>query len=410
MGKHFNKLARLTIGLVLSLVVVSNFTCISYANEERLSEYNILMNSPDYLSTYHRETAKIKTKLSELDLKNIQPYYKDVPANYKYYDAIQAFTALGFVNGTGGGYFKPDDVISCRYFYQIVFNMLDPDGFESRLLRYTDSLDSAYFSEGRYLSMPEVETSIMINGMDAAMFTKDACEVAFKAACTRIYNNCLYGDDWENPTNTAFRLAYEFGIVDSAENGLLTRGQAVDILYKTFLSQEHQDVPDILNELSIDYESDIYDLSSYLVYLQRVPSQILNEFDNQGYTIEIGYRYLNNYDDGDENSNLDGMFYSIPKKIWVTSNSAIVHEFGHFVHWVNGYDSKIYELYNTELEGMKLLTGGYCATNANEYFAEAFELYLNSKDYESKVDRFIDKAPMTWEYLHNLELNNWGID
>lgn len=45
-----------------------------------------------------------------------------------------------------------------------------------------------------------------------------------------------------------------------------------------------------------------------------------------------------------------------------------------------------------------------------KHFVEAFELYLNSKDYESKVARFIEKAPMTWEYLHNLELNNWGID
>ena len=122
-----------------------------------------------------------------------------------------------------------------------------------------------------------------------------------------------------------------------------------------------------------------------------IPSDILNSFNAHGGRIIITDAQIGC-------GSAAGIYKAFPKKTILIKSStrspqtAVIHEFGHFVDDMAGFSKGntkygfsestdfINNVYKTELSNIKGLTGSnYCSTNSKECFAEIFRLYITDR-------------------------------
>lgn len=60
------------------------------------------------------------------------------------------------------------------------------------------------------------------------------------------------------------------------------------------------------------------------------------------------------------------------KRIYVSTPSSTIHEFGHFLEWVLRFPPEYEMLYREEAEAALAVLREYAATNSHEYFADYF--------------------------------------
>ena len=153
------------------------------------------------------------------------------------------------------------------------------------------------------------------------------------------------------------------------------------------------------------------DKKFYLNYfLEMLPQKIIDDFNDNDWEIIIDDKnseYFEKY----KNTNVIGLTNFTQKKIILSKNSealfsATIHEFGHYVDYLNGKISETDEFLDIMKKESKayrknfLVFINYNFTHANkdsqEYFAEMFQQYIMFPNITKLY------APLTCEYIQEI--------
>lgn len=152
--------------------------------------------------------------------------------------------------------------------------------------------------------------------------------------------------------------------------------------------------------VSDDYVDKV--LSNYY----RIPEAARNKFENFGGVLSITNENLGEkfYNNSSKHivavTNYKGSSKECSINIGTKDSTAVLHEMGHFVDYVCGYlsDTEEYEdIWGSEVEAFKSFhyTADENTNQANEYFAESFQVYIESPS------ELQEKCPQSYDYIVN---------
>lgn len=254
------------------------------------------------------------------------PTFQDVTEDFPWYDGIAYAAENGIVLGTGNNNFSPDAPITARQWAVMICRAYDKEVPESADTTFGQAQLNLAYKEGW------LNVGAMI-GPDIEMCRSAVYESAFAVADLDIYRYELYDDgEYMSAADNYIRMGYENGLCteDAASQDLITRGEAVQIIYLMQTKGLQNDPPEMIDQLNINNVDQI-NLQSYLFEFQKIPEAILDEYLERGWTFHVNSQYLV---DLSERLNMQcaGVTVYQQHAIYARQPYSTVHEFGHFYH------------------------------------------------------------------------------
>lgn len=323
--------------------------------------------------------------------------FQDVSEDAPYAEAVQYVYDRGISHGTGATTFSPNNHITYGELSLMLCRMYYPD--ES----WTIESATNYIRDrmGYVVDPMEVQHSRVMN--------TTAYQAILSCSGCPVYSQVLYepeideADQLDDGIYTAIRL----GLCDEAdtERRLITRGEAVQILYKTSQTNLTLSAPPIVDKLNVKIDEDFNGkCAPYLEAVSKLPEVILNRFDGEGWSLVIGNDFIDQWSTENKIS-AAGLTHYANKSIYVRSSTSVTHEFGHFLQSELGRPLIVGDLFEKEAEQARPVLGNYATTNKNEYFAEFFDKWFNYTDAQHQ--RLQEAAPETYAYFAELEKQGW---
>lgn len=333
--------------------------------------------------------------------------FDDVPSYHPYYREIKYLSEHELIYGISDNYYSPNEYITARQWAVIICRILNVDIDENNSTDKFGIKCLEYCFNNRYLSHD------YIWGYDEPMYRGAIYLSAFKLFDIPVYDNLLYPDcndvsgelvsgEWRN----ALRVAHELGLTDS-EHVIdhITRGEAAKILYDLLTKRLILKKPPILDEIDIKYNDDRIRLNYYLVELNQLPKNIIDEFNNNHWEYVIDSEYLDKYNK-ELNRESIAITHRTQRRIYIIDPYSTIHEFGHFLDNQLGFPTKHDYLYQVEGKNTTIL-GRYATKNSREFFAEAFDYWINFSNIDEEMIVFKNELPETYEYFKQLESQGW---
>lgn len=323
--------------------------------------------------------------------------FQDVAKDASYAAAVQYVYDNGISCGTGATTFSPNNLITYGELSLMLCRMYWPD--ESW------SIESAtdYVRErmGYVINPAEAQYSKVTNAT--------AYEAILSCSGDPVYSQTLYEPDVdeEDQIDDGIYTAIRLGLCDEAdtERRMITRSEAVQILYKASQTNLELEAPPIVDKLNVKVDENYNGkCAPYLEAAAELPEVILDRFEDKGWTLVIGSEFIDQWST-ENNSMAVGLTSYTNKSIYVRSSGSVTHEFGHFLHSELGRPLIVGDLFEKEAEQAKPVIGDYAMTNKSEYFAEFFERWINWDD--AKLQRLQEVAPETYAYFAELEEQGW---
>lgn len=322
------------------------------------------------------------------------PVFQDVTSDSPWYEGVTNAAEHGITSGTGNGYFSPDSNITARQWAVMLCRAYDKQVEEQADSEFGISQMKLAFNEGW------LDVGAMIYP-DIGICRRYAYESIFRVEQIPVFSTSLYANA---PAENHFvHVAKENGLCSSDANelDLLTRGEAVQLIYLMQTRDIKVATPDLLKTMNI-VNADEVNLNSFLLELEKVPEPILYEFNALGWSYRVDSEYVDQFSDR-VGMDCAGCCSYANKSVYVKADYATVHEIGHFYHKLVGFDGISEDLFEKEaLEAAKVL-GTYATTNHKEYFAEVFDYWMQHSDH-AQLERV---APETHAYFTALEKGNW---
>lgn len=325
--------------------------------------------------------------------------FTDVDSSSQFSECISYLADKGIMSGTAVGKFSPDSYITVK---QFAVAMCRAYGIETAGNTWEevsrDALMKAY--ENGWVS------SSVFDNDNMNLCRESALESTLIAAKVPVYSSALYDNQDTACSSDIMRTAANLGLCSStaSPSDLVTRVEAGYFIYKTLTEKYTVDAPkppvNMVNSANVN-------ANDYLLKLKGLPEEVIKDFNEQGWTFKIDFDYPAQLGRERGLSCIGVTSYS-KKAIFVSDASAIWHEFGHYVEGRLTFPAKHTELFIREAQNSILRD--YAKSNSNEYFADCFEYYLKNKDNAKNIDLFKSKAPMTYQYLQELEACGWGLN
>lgn len=213
-----------------------------------------------------------------------------------------------------------------------------------------------------------------------------------------------------SPQENAVRIGEELGLCPEGAAPLecMTRGDAAMLLFPLLTQSIEIAAPPILDVVPIHADAST-DLNRYLLEIACVPESILQAFHDAGWEYHVSPDYLRSYSE-EHGMNCIGLTSYSEKRIYVSTPSSTIHEFGHFLEWVLRFPPEYEMLYREEAEAALAVLREYAATNSHEYFADYFAFWIRNSADEARMERLKTAAPQTYEYFSALEACNWVVE
>ena len=323
--------------------------------------------------------------------------FRDVDSTSPWYDGVVFAVEHGISHGTGEGIFSPDDPITTRQWAVMLCRAYGQDAEPTPDASFGEAELALAYREG-WLNMDAMlhpDTGVCRSEMYASVFAAEDVPV---------YPYEFYEDGV--PLTTAenyIRAGWENGLCSKTSEPLelVTRGEAVQLLYQIHENGLRTEVPEIVETWNV-HNADEADLGPYLREIQKVPGSILDEYIQSGWSFHVDNRAVDAL--GDElGMSCTGFTNYQQKKICVKAPVCVVHEFGHFYHQTLGFPVEVDHLYRQEAEPASKVLGEYAAENSHEYFAEFFEYWIDWSGDEMRMDALEEAAPDTYAYFLALE-------
>lgn len=309
-----------------------------------------------------------------------QQIFSDVPISSQYYNATQFCYNKGIVNGTGEGKLSPNSAITIYQWCLIITRVLN--------INTENSVNSLY-----ELGIIDLNSSFYPNST--------ICRNA-------LYKSAFLAFEIETYGKNTMDAAQELGLCINNSNkfDIMTRGEAIEIVYILMTTNEEIKKPEKLKNVNI-VNNDKAHLDSYYSILNLVPDEIIQKFVDNKWKIIIDASVVNDFSKEIGASGMCEAFTDyINKEIYIMIPRSMIHEIGHFVDCYMNDNNKLIQIFEKEGRSNTFLSL-YSRTNYREYFAEAFDFYIRNMNNEVKMNDFKQKLPITSEYLINLNLNGW---
>ena len=325
--------------------------------------------------------------------------FTDVDSSSQFSECISYLADKGIMSGTAVGKFSPDSYITVK---QFAVAMCRAYGIETAGNTWEevskDALMKAY--EKGWVS------SSVFYADNMNLCRESALESTLIAAKVPVYSSTLYDNQDTACSSDIMRTAANLGLCSNtaSPSDLVTRGEAGYFIYKTLTEKYTVDAPkppvNMVNSANVN-------ANDYLLKLKGLPEEVIKDFNEQGWTFKIDFDYPAQLCRERGLSCIGVTSYS-KKTIFVADASAIWHEFGHYIDGRLTFPAKHTELFIREAQNSILRD--YAKSNSNEYFADCCEYYLKNNDNAKNNNLFKSKAPMTYQYLQELEACGWGLN
>lgn len=379
-----------------------------------IPEGALLVQCPLFLfSTFREEVKNLRRTLSALvfvlllslslaaSANAAELVFEDVSVDSPWFDAVTYAAEAGITNGTGDYQFSPDRNVSVRQWAVMICRAYDKKPVEIPNAEFgIDCIDLA-FSEG-WLNLYALADPA------SAMTRQSLYESAFKVAGLNVYDYQLYGDpELDSQADMLIRIAADNGLcVENANpHDLITRGEAVYVIYKLAQETVEAPVPPIMSKLEIQNKDGVT-LDDYLQEIQQVPEIIVDEFAKRNWAYHVDSNYLADLSIRYDMNCIGATSYQ-KRIIYSRDPKSTVHEFGHFYHLVVGFPTTFDDIYEAENENARKVLGDYATRNAKEYFAESFDYWIVHQDNPDKLASLQKVAPRTYSFLLELETDGW---
>ena len=80
-----------------------------------------------------------------------------------------------------------------------------------------------------------------------------------------------------------------------------------------------------------------------------------------------------------------------------------LHEFGHFIHYILGFQDEVEQLYADEADTAAIFLRDYAMTSSREFFADYFVHYLECADDTEKMEQLERITPKTFALFQTLK-------
>lgn len=324
--------------------------------------------------------------------------FSDIGEDSPYFEGVECLKERGIVNGIGNGQFSPDTAVTVRQWAVMLCRAYDLEEHDTALGFGTSCIQQC--QENGWLQITALEEP------DIRICWSSLLESAFHVIDYPVYDYELYPDGTKMSSQENYlRIGKELGICgqDATLSQIATRGDAAKLLFQLLTQSFEAKEPPY--PVSIKNQEDIF-LNEYLVELKRVPSQILQRFEERQWVYIINFDTLAQFSKQYGTSCIGITTYS-KKQICVSAPEATVHELGHFLHCQLGFPSDFEKLFQQESSAARPLLRDYSLTNSHEYFADCFTLWLTYHDNERMMAALREKAPGTYQFFFALEQKNW---
>lgn len=124
--------------------------------------------------------------------------------------------------------------------------------------------------------------------------------------------------------------------------------------------------------------------------LADIPQSLLEQFAEENWTLYFTSEPISTYYPehfggvGVTDYEKKAIYVFVDASYMYSAEDTLLHEFGHFLHHTLGtqFDAEIRQAYEEKKEDLATASGRqYCTTNMREFFAEAFRLHLQGKNY-----------------------------
>lgn len=343
-----------------------------------------------------------------------QQSYFDVLPTSPYYEAVEYLTDIGVTSGVGAGQFAPDSIITFNEFIVMLMKTLQPAAVAREFVGAHWCRQSLWAAiDAGVLSGPESER-YQKNGLTRM----EAWYLICRASDFTPYPAWCYTQ--QAPTlDTDADLKYAMvstGLYDElpdASQGM-TRGEAATLLYRIATDDYiPQQVPDLVEKTNMQMLSPTcWRMRNEAIYdLAILPQKYVDEFQRLGWSITIGTD-MEEY----EKTHPTAIGLTTEKRILLSNklgdhygNHTLIHEMGHFVMRVTGLSIMLHDIKTLEEDGLASITGSYCKTNIQEYFAEAFRHVLLYRNTEDKYAEVVRNAPLTVNLIEQAYLDADGL-
>ena len=316
--------------------------------------------------------------------------FTDTPENHIYYESVEFLAENKIVNGNGNGIFAPDRFVTLNEFSIMLKNAFVPERMSAGPIPICFSMDW-------------IPMYIVVKDPNAPLTKGEIYNIVSRVEGINVYSSTNSGPVILE--SDYLRAMQEVGLATENEdvNDYMTRAQASFIIHQMITKDIQTARPDTMTDINIELET-THNLGAYQYALSTIPEKVLNEFKNRDWTLIIGQKDI--FRLNKENDLFANAWTSyVDKKIYVKDIASLTHEFGHFVHSLINFDSRITYLYKIEGEQFneKYNNVGY---NVHEYFAEYFSKFIAYRNDEKKSNELKDIAPKTFEYFFNLDILN----
>lgn len=324
--------------------------------------------------------------------------FQDVAADAPYAAGVQYAYDNGITAGTGADTFSPDRQITFGELSLMLCRMFWPE----QDWNMDTAIDYVAADKMGYIIDP-------VNQRDASVASSVGYSALFACSGTPIYSEALYNQDMNegNRIDDAVFTAIQLGLCSESDADwkLITRGEAVQMLYEWNLADIEAPVPPIVDKLQVEVEEGYkVKCSQFLESVADLPQVILDRFEDKGWKLVIGDDELLQWN-AENGGNAVGLTKYADKAIYTRSITSVIHEFGHFLHDQLGRPLQVDKLFELEAEQARPVIGDYAMTNESEYFAEIFEVWM--KGNEDKLQKLREAAPQTYAYFAQLEASGW---
>ena len=250
--------------------------------------------------------------------------------------------------------------------------------------------------EWKYASKKYIDYAYEQGWVDYVAYLTPSSKMTAKYTCQSLFrflDVVVYDGE-----NGCVELAKKNGLIDQhvKSDTLMTRGDVANILYLALTKNITSDMPKIVDTINIVYDGE-YISPSIVLKLEKIPSAILNEFNNDGWTLYIGNKYMKQFFP-DVSNQCNGITNREKKIIVVDDFDSLLHEFGHFLSIQINQDSELKRIYNADC-GTSTTHAQYYKSTEFEYFAECFSLYIDNKQINNNLE--------IYSYLNKLEEVGW---
>jgi hypothetical protein len=318
--------------------------------------------------------------------------FADVPPDSVYYESVSYLAQRGIIQGDKDRDYRPDDPITVQEWATMVSRAFDSGETVADPVQYN-------YDKGRLSASVVSDPDGQVSLLTSVLTLLHVLDIP-------VYDYVLYPYTVRLSRNDSIlRLGRALSLCETGDTGseIVTRGEAANQIYYVLTDHNNVLTKTLSQRISIPAGENI---TRYRIELSWVPASVMNAFEKNSWHFSVDRDALDRYSK-QFGMTCVGITSYTNETIYVSSYSAALHEFGHFLDYTLGFPAKHEDLFKKEAASASTVMREYASSNSHEYFADFFAFWLINRDNTANMAKLQKAAPDTYAYFQQLETAGW---